>query len=170
MRDSKPEPCLGEVFWPLRNAPARPSFKPESNKHLVLPILQSATAKEEILGLLPFSTEPGALDGVSLETNSPETYGTQRLGGFLKSGMQTKNRATRGRKEQPVCPETIAGSKRRSHQERMPGRGERPRNLEYVVGSYHRAADSSNASETTYGIICILLCRSEIRSNHRDRD
>ena len=45
-----------------RNTPARPSFKPESNKAVVLPILQSVTAKRaEILGgLLPFSTEPGA--------------------------------------------------------------------------------------------------------------
>ena len=57
-----PEPCLGR-FLTSQNTPARSSCKPESNKALILPILQCATAREETLGLSPFSAKPGALDG-----------------------------------------------------------------------------------------------------------
>src|SRR3954468_24265602 len=57
--DSKPETCLGGLASPISS---ERRIATESNKAFVLPP-SSATAREEILGLSPFSAEPGALDG-----------------------------------------------------------------------------------------------------------
>ena len=108
MRDSKPEPCPGRFSLPnLRGT----VLQPESNKAFLLPVLQCTTARVVILGLSPFSAEPGALD----ECESRDPHAARKLHTEVERIPQKWQRgmarAHNGRIERTNGAQTIRGSK-----------------------------------------------------------